>query len=75
MPFVDMSAGAFYEPILVSDFVTNYLRRDLTRPLSYQDRIKVKRTLKGLRVELNHTERVKHYKLSGMSTVPAQQLM
>ncbi|XP_022866443.1 protein argonaute MEL1-like [Olea europaea var. sylvestris] len=72
---VDMSAEAFYEPILVSDFVAKYLRRDLTMPLSSQDRIKVKRTLTGLRVELNHTERVKHYKISGVSTVPAQQLM
>ncbi|CAA3002865.1 argonaute 5 [Olea europaea subsp. europaea] len=70
MPFADMSVGAFYELILVSDFVTNYLRRDLTMPLSYQDQIKVKRTLKGLRVELNHTECVKHYKISGMSIVP-----
>ncbi|XP_022860648.1 protein argonaute MEL1-like [Olea europaea var. sylvestris] len=72
---IDMSARAFYEPILVSDFVANYLRRDLTRSLSDQDRIKVKRTLKGLRVELNHMEHVKHYKISGLSTVPAQQLM
>ncbi|KAL2536180.1 Protein argonaute 5 [Forsythia ovata] len=72
---VDMSARAFFEPILVTEFVANYLRRDLTRPLSDQDRIKVKRTLRGVRVELNHMEHVKRYKISGVSTLAAQQLM
>ncbi|XP_028085303.1 protein argonaute 5-like isoform X2 [Camellia sinensis] len=39
---IDISARAFYEPILVSDFVARYCNvRDLRRPLSDQDRIKV----------------------------------
>ncbi|KAL0369585.1 UNVERIFIED_CONTAM: protein argonaute 5 [Sesamum angustifolium] len=37
----DMSARAFFEPILVSEYVFKYFDRDLTRPLSDQDRLKV----------------------------------
>ncbi|KAL7173807.1 hypothetical protein ACSBR2_033131 [Camellia fascicularis] len=72
---IDMSARAFYEPILVSDFVAKYCNvRDLTRPLSDQDRIKVKRALKGIRVELTHREDGKRYKISGVSAQPTSQL-
>ncbi|KAF5931098.1 hypothetical protein HYC85_031971 [Camellia sinensis] len=72
---IDMSARAFYEPILVSDFVAKYFNvRDLTRPLSDQDRIKVKRALKGIRVELTHREDGKRYKISGVSAQPTSQL-
>lgn len=40
--FADMSARAFYEPILVTDFVAKYFNvKDLTRPLSDQDCLKV----------------------------------
>ncbi|XP_028106129.1 protein argonaute 1C-like [Camellia sinensis] len=39
---IDISATAFYEPVLVSDFVARYCNvRDLRRPLSDQDRLKV----------------------------------
>ncbi|KAA8544172.1 hypothetical protein F0562_022192 [Nyssa sinensis] len=72
---VDISARAFYEPILVSIFVAKYFSlRDLTRPLSDQDRLKVKRALKGIRVELNHGEYVKRYKITGVSAQPTSQL-
>ncbi|CAK9150489.1 unnamed protein product [Ilex paraguariensis] len=73
---IDMSARGFYDPILVSKFVAKYFNiNDLTRPLSDQDRIKVKRALKGVRVELSHREYVKRYKISGVSTQPTSQLM
>ncbi|XP_073158792.1 protein argonaute MEL1 [Henckelia pumila] len=72
---IDISARAFFEPILVSDYVAKYFNRNLTRPLSDQDRIKVKKNLKGVKVELNHQQYVKRYKISGISTQPAQQLM
>lgn len=36
-----MSARAFFEPILVSEYVAKYFNRDPTRPLTDQDRIKV----------------------------------
>ncbi|XP_022631817.1 protein argonaute 10 isoform X2 [Vigna radiata var. radiata] len=38
---IDVSARAFYEAILVLDFVLKNFRLDLRRPLPDQDRIKV----------------------------------
>ncbi|XP_075489913.1 protein argonaute MEL1 [Primulina tabacum] len=72
---INMSARAFFEPVLVSEYVAKYFSRNLTRPLSDQDRIKVKKNLKGVKVELNHQQYIKRYKISGISTQPAQQLM
>lgn len=38
----DISARSFYEPILVTEFLVKYFNhRELTRPLTDQDRIKV----------------------------------
>ncbi|KAF5937660.1 hypothetical protein HYC85_025166 [Camellia sinensis] len=71
---IDISARAFYEPVLVSDFVATYCNvRDLSRPLSDQDRIKVKKALKMVKVELIHSEDVKR-KISGVSVQPTSQL-
>lgn len=39
--FADMSARAFYETKLVTEFVGEFLGKDLMRPLSDQERIKV----------------------------------
>ncbi|XP_028078305.1 eukaryotic translation initiation factor 5A-1/2-like [Camellia sinensis] len=40
--YTNMSARAFYEPILVTDFVAKYFNvKDLTRPLSDLDCLKV----------------------------------
>ncbi|KAK4490521.1 hypothetical protein RD792_001201 [Penstemon davidsonii] len=73
---IDMSARAFFEPISVAEFVGKHLNRDLTaRPLTDQDRIKVKRTLRGVRVQVNYQGHIKRYKVSGLSTEPTQQLM
>ncbi|VFQ77819.1 unnamed protein product [Cuscuta campestris] len=73
---IDVSARAFYEPKLVSQYVFEYLKvRDKTRPLSDQDRLKAKRVLKGLRVEVTHLQNIRRYKISGLSTLPASQLM
>ncbi|KAJ9188754.1 hypothetical protein P3X46_000119 [Hevea brasiliensis] len=71
---VDVSARSFFEPIMVTDFVAKYFRlRDLSRPLSEQDRIKVKRSLKGIKVELRHREYPKSYKITGVSNKPMSQ--
>ncbi|KAH7853416.1 hypothetical protein Vadar_002199 [Vaccinium darrowii] len=44
---IDMSAGAFYEPDLVSKFVEGYCNiRDFERPLSDQDQISVKNSIR-----------------------------
>ncbi|GFZ17825.1 argonaute family protein [Actinidia rufa] len=73
---VDMSARAFYEPILVHDFVKKYCNvRDLRRPLSDQDRVRVKRALKGIKVEILYREGGRRYKISSVSAQPISQLM
>ncbi|KAL0390038.1 UNVERIFIED_CONTAM: protein argonaute MEL1 [Sesamum calycinum] len=79
---IDMSARAFFEPILVSEYVFKYFNRDLTRPLSDQDRLKNcvyfllgEKALKGVRVETHHLGHIKRYKISGLSAEPAEKLI
>ncbi|KAG8387567.1 hypothetical protein BUALT_Bualt02G0034800 [Buddleja alternifolia] len=75
---IDMSARAFFEPILVSVYVAKYFNIDINRanrPLSDQERIKVKRALKGVRVETNYLQHIKRHKIIGVSTEPMSQLM
>ncbi|OMO58271.1 Argonaute/Dicer protein, PAZ [Corchorus capsularis] len=73
---IDLSARSFYEPILVTEFIAKHFRkRDLSRPLSDQDRVKVKKALKGVRVELRHMGYVKTSKIVSISNVPISQLM
>ncbi|KAL7160788.1 hypothetical protein ACSBR2_041434 [Camellia fascicularis] len=72
---IDMSARAFYEPIFVTDFVAKYFNvKDLTRPLSAQDCLKVKRALRGIKVELAHRKHVQCRRISGLSVQPTNQL-
>lgn len=70
---IDMSARAFYEPILVVEFVGKYINKDLTRPLSDQDRIKVKKALKNVRVEVRH-QGIRRHKISNITNQTTQQL-
>ncbi|EYU40234.1 hypothetical protein ABFS82_04G135000 [Erythranthe guttata] len=73
---IDMSARAFIEPIYVSEFVFKYLNlRDRNRPLSDQDRIKVKRALKGVKVESIYLKYTKRFNITGVSTEPTESLM
>ncbi|KAL8263040.1 hypothetical protein R6Q59_024389 [Mikania micrantha] len=71
---IDMSARAFYEPILVSDFIGEFLNKDLTRPLNDQERIKVKRALRGVRVEVRRENYLRRYKVQGLTVQPISQL-
>ncbi|XVF09513.1 hypothetical protein REPUB_Repub07fG0099700 [Reevesia pubescens] len=65
---IDVSARSFFEPILVTEFVAKHFKHtNLSRPLSDQDRIKVKKALKGVRVELNHMKHAKTFKIAGIS--------
>ncbi|KDO44724.1 hypothetical protein CISIN_1g0390482mg, partial [Citrus sinensis] len=70
---IDVSARSFYEPILATEFVQYYCR-DLSRPLSDQVRLKVKKALKGIKVVLTHMEYNKSYKITGISSQPMSQL-
>ncbi|KAB2065473.1 hypothetical protein ES319_A09G091000v1 [Gossypium barbadense] len=72
---IDVSARSFYEPILVSEFVAKHFRRtNLSKPLSDQDRIKVKKALKGVRVKLIYMNYAKTCKINGVSRDPISQL-
>ncbi|KAF9594683.1 hypothetical protein IFM89_034366 [Coptis chinensis] len=73
---VYVAATSFYEAIPVVDYVQRLLNlRDPSRPLSDSDRIKVKKAVKGLRVELTHRKEGRRNKISGITTQPIEQLM
>ncbi|KAK7843798.1 protein argonaute 5 [Quercus suber] len=72
---IDVSAKAFYEPLLVTDFLAKHFRFNLSRHMSDEDRLKIKKALRGIKVELTHTEYAKSYKVTGVSTQPVGQLM
>ncbi|KAF7823308.1 protein argonaute 5-like isoform X1 [Senna tora] len=71
---IDVSARSFYENIFVTDFVAKHFRFNFSRPLSDQDRVKVKRALKGIKVELTHGQYTKSYKVTGVTKEPLSQL-
>ncbi|KAK9068594.1 hypothetical protein SSX86_012709 [Deinandra increscens subsp. villosa] len=70
----DMSARAFLEPKLVSDFVREYLNKDLSRQLTDQERIRVKRALRGVRVEVRRQDYLRRYKFQDLTRQPLNQL-
>ncbi|XP_071730803.1 protein argonaute MEL1-like [Rutidosis leptorrhynchoides] len=72
---IDMAARAFYSSTLVSDFVMDYLGKDVTRPLSDQDRIRLKKVLKGVRVEVSRGADYKRsYKVQNLTQQSINQL-
>ncbi|OWM73716.1 hypothetical protein CDL15_Pgr026820 [Punica granatum] len=73
---IDLSARAFYDPVIVTDFIQKHFNyRDMTRALSDQDRIKVKKALRGVKVELVHQEYARTYRITGISPQSAQHTM
>ncbi|XP_050281534.1 protein argonaute 5-like [Quercus robur] len=72
---IDMSARAFYEPLLVTDFLAKHFQFNLSSHLSYQDRLMIKKALRGIKVELSQTDYVRSYKVTGVSTQSVSQLM
>ncbi|XP_058722130.1 protein argonaute 5-like isoform X2 [Vicia villosa] len=52
---IDVASRAFYEPILVTEFISKHFNLDLSRPraLSDQDRVKIEKVLKGVKVKLS----------------------
>ncbi|GAV78026.1 PAZ domain-containing protein/Piwi domain-containing protein/DUF1785 domain-containing protein [Cephalotus follicularis] len=72
---IDVSARSFYEPILVTEFIAKHLKTNLSRPLSDQDRVKVRKALKGVKVQVSHGNYTRSYKVTGVSNQPASQLM
>ncbi|MCL7045936.1 hypothetical protein MKW94_028584, partial [Papaver nudicaule] len=71
---LDVSATSFYQSTNVVDYVMKLLNlRDTNRPLSDVDRIKIKRSLRGVRVELTH-RKCNRQKICGITSQPTNQL-
>ncbi|PON71213.1 Exonuclease/helicase-like [Trema orientale] len=73
---IDVSARAFFEPILVTDFVMKHLNiKGPLRPLTEHDRLKLKKALRGIKVACNHLQHENTCKISGVSNEPLNNLM
>ncbi|KAL6974327.1 Protein argonaute 1C [Sarracenia purpurea var. burkii] len=72
-----MSATAFIEPLPVVEFVAQILCKDVySRPLSDADRVKVKKALRGVKVEVTHRGNMRRkYRISGLTSQPTRELM
>nr|CAB3487954.1 unnamed protein product [Digitaria exilis] len=73
---VDMSSTAFIEPLPVIDFVAQLLNRDISvRPLSDSDRVKIKKALRGVKVEVTHRGNMRRkYRISGLTSQATREL-
>ncbi|KAL6518620.1 argonaute 1 [Orobanche gracilis] len=73
---IDMSSTAFFEPLPVIDFVIQLLNRDvLGRPLSDADRVKIKKALRGVKVEVTHRGNMRRkYRISGLTPQATREL-
>ncbi|XP_019192368.1 PREDICTED: protein argonaute PNH1-like [Ipomoea nil] len=74
---IDMSTTAFIEPLPVVEFVAQVLGRDISsRPLSDADRVKVKKALRGVKVEVTHRGNIRRkYRISGLTSQPTRELI
>ncbi|GMH17535.1 hypothetical protein Nepgr_019376 [Nepenthes gracilis] len=73
---IDMSSTAFIEPLPVIEFVTQLLMEDITPgPLSDADRVKVKKALRGVKVEVTHRGNMRRkYRISGLTSQATREL-
>ncbi|PNY07943.1 protein argonaute 1-like [Trifolium pratense] len=73
---IDMSSTAFIEPLPVIEFVTQLLNRDVSaRPLSDADRVKIKKALRGIKVEVTHRGNMRRkYRISGLTSQATREL-
>ncbi|XP_030973791.1 protein argonaute 10 isoform X1 [Quercus robur] len=74
---IDMASAAFIEPLPVIEFVAQLLSKDvLLRPLSDSDRVKIKKALRGVKVEVTHRGNVRRkYRVSGLTSQPTRELV
>ncbi|KAG6523468.1 hypothetical protein ZIOFF_013326 [Zingiber officinale] len=72
----DMSSTAFIEPLPVIEFVIELLNRDVqSRPLSDADRVKIKKALRGVKVEVTHRGNMRRkYRISGLTSQATREL-
>ncbi|KAH6815855.1 Stabilizer of iron transporter SufD / Polynucleotidyl transferase [Perilla frutescens var. frutescens] len=73
---IDMSSTAFIEPLPVIEFVADLLNRDVSaRPLSDADRVKIKKALRGVKVEVTHRGNMRRkYRISGLTSQATREL-
>ncbi|KAK1326914.1 Protein argonaute 1A [Acorus calamus] len=73
---IDMSSTAFIEPLPVIEFVSQLLNRDVTaRMLPDADRVKIKRALRGVKVEVTHRGNMRRkYRISGLTSQATREL-
>ncbi|KAK2367885.1 protein argonaute [Trifolium repens] len=74
---IDMSSMAFIEPLPVIDFVAQILGKEVqSKPLSDADRVKVKKALRGVKVEVTHRGNFRRkYRISGLTLQPTRELI
>lgn len=74
---IDMSSMAFIEPLPVIDFVAQILGKDvLSKPLSDADRVKIKKALRGVKVEVTHRGSFRRkYRITGLTSQPTKSLV
>ncbi|KAL6636748.1 hypothetical protein ACP70R_024320 [Stipagrostis hirtigluma subsp. patula] len=74
---IDISATSFFKPVTVIKFVEEFLCiRDTSRPLSDRDRVKIKKALRGVRIETSHQQdQIRRYKITGITPIPMGQLI
>uniref|UniRef100_A0ACD6AMC1 Uncharacterized protein n=1 Tax=Avena sativa TaxID=4498 RepID=A0ACD6AMC1_AVESA len=73
---IDMSATSFFEPIPVIDFVRQLLNTDFhSRSLSDAERVKIKKALRGVKVEVTHRGNIRRkYRISGLTNQATREL-
>ncbi|PWZ20327.1 Protein argonaute 1D [Zea mays] len=74
---IDMSATAFFEPLPVIDFVAQLLNTDdiYSRPLLDAERVKIKKALRGVKVEVTHRGNMRRkYRIAGLTSQETREL-
>ncbi|XP_047340340.1 protein argonaute MEL1-like [Impatiens glandulifera] len=73
---IDISAKPFFDPILVTEFIQQYLHiGDLSRPLSNKDCENIIKVLKGVNVQMTHLKKTMRKKIVRLSQQPIGELM
>jgi eukaryotic translation initiation factor 2C len=71
----DMSSTAFIEPKTVMEFIHDLLNKDLSRGLTNSDLLKIKKALKGIKVEVTHRGSIRRkYRVSGLTNQATKDL-
>ncbi|GAB2285499.1 argonaute 1B [Dionaea muscipula] len=73
---IDVSSTAFIEPLPAIDFVMKLLNTDVSsRPLSDADCVKIKKALRGVKVEVTHPgNMLRKHRISGLTSQATREL-